>query len=269
MAELISRATRRAAREAWVETTLREIESDFDNAGIEQGDLPSGMNITGERRTLVEKYYATIDWSSKRDVRRVLAAYESLLGRLGPYHGERHLEPLIAALRRDGLSYVNGKLVAGVPLEDVRDEVLRVDLSQLKANIDRMRAAVDQDPALAIGSAKELVEATCKAILADAKAEAPSDAKLPQLVTLAAKQLDLLPADVPESAEGSASIRRVLGSLANIVQGLAELRNLYGTGHGKAPGHPMLTARHAKLCAGSASALSTFLMETASEKRGT
>jgi hypothetical protein len=201
-------------------------------------------------------------------VRRALDAFESLLGHLGPYRGEQAGEQLIKALHRDHFSYVNGKIISGIPLADVQEEVLRVDMSQLRASVERIKAAVDQDPSLAIGSAKELVEATCKAILADAGEEIPGNAKLPQLVTLVAKELDLLPADVADSTEGAASIRRVLGSLANTVQGLAELRNVYGTGHGKAPGHPMLSVRHARLCAGAASTLSTFLMETASERRG-
>jgi hypothetical protein len=268
MPELIARATRRAAREAWVETTLREIEADFDNAGIEQGELPADKPISGERRTLVEKYYATVDWSSNRDVRRVLDAFESLLSHLGPYRGEQAGKQLIKALNRDHFSYVDGKIISGIPVADVQEEALNVDMSQLRASVDRIRAAVEQDPSLAVGSAKELVEATCKAILTDAGEEIPENAKLPQLVTLVAKELDLLPADVSDSTEGAASIRRVVGSLATTVQGLAELRNLFGTGHGKAPGHPMLAIRHARLCAGAASTLSTFLMETASERRG-
>jgi len=268
VADIISRATRRAAREAWVETTLHEIETDFDSAGIDLGDLPSGMNISGERRTLVERYYATIDWSSHRNVRRVIEAYEGLLGRLGALRGAQVRDQLIRALQRDHFTYLNGRIVAAMAVDDVQEEALRVDVSQLRTNIERIRGAVEDDPALAIGSAKELVEATCKAILADAGEEIPPDATLPQLVSLTARQLELVAADVSNATEGAASIRRVLGSLANIVQGLAELRNLYGTGHGREPNHAMISARHARLCASAASTLSMFLMETASERRG-
>jgi hypothetical protein len=269
MTDLISRATRRAFREAWVDTTLREIETDFDNAGIQLGSLAPGTTISGERRTLVEKYYSTVDWSSPRDTRKVLEAFEGLLGRIG-YGREAVREQLIRLLGRDHFSYSDAKIQwdAHLPVGEVSEDVLGVDISQLRLNIDRIKAAIDQDPGLAIGSSKELVEATCKAILVDAGIAIPAAANLPQLVSLVAQHLDLLPANVPDSTQGAASIKRVLGSLANIVQGIAELRNLYGTGHGKAPGHATLTTRHARLCAGAASTLSTFLMEEASEKRG-
>jgi hypothetical protein len=38
---------------------------------------------------------------------------------------------------------------------------------------------------------------------------------------------------IPDSAKGAAAIKQVLSGLAQIVGGAAELRNLYGTGHGR------------------------------------
>src|SRR5262245_60093645 len=57
MSDLISKPTRRAFQEAWVSTTLREIANDFDDANIRESDLPEGTTISGERRTLVARYY--------------------------------------------------------------------------------------------------------------------------------------------------------------------------------------------------------------------
>jgi hypothetical protein len=54
--------------------------------------------------------------------------------------------------------------------------------------------------------------------------------------------------------------------LATITQGIAELRNQYGTGHGKAAGAKGLGPRHAKLAVGAASTLAVFLAETHNEK---
>ena len=51
-------------------------------------------------------------------------------------------------------------------------------------------------------------------------------------------------------------------SETTIVSGLAEIRNLYGTGHGKHGKHRGLSARHAKLAAGAAGTLAVFLFET-------
>jgi hypothetical protein len=57
-------------------------------------------------------------------------------------------------------------------------------------------------------------------------------------------------------------IRRLLSNLGTIAQALTELRNSYGTGHGKSVQAKGLTSRHAKLAAGAAIALAVFLFET-------
>jgi hypothetical protein len=56
-------------------------------------------------------------------------------------------------------------------------------------------------------------------------------------------------------------------SLRQLAQGAAELRNAYGTGHGrsKAQASQRRTPRHARLIVGSASALGVFLYETHEE----
>jgi hypothetical protein len=52
------------------------------------------------------------------------------------------------------------------------------------------------------------------------------------------------------------------------VQGLAELRNLYGTGHGKEGSTKGLAARHAKLAVGAAITLADFLFDTHENRKG-
>jgi hypothetical protein len=268
MPDLISKPTRRAFQEAWVSTTLREIANDFDDANLREGNLPEGMAISGERRMLVARYYQSVDWTSPAHTARVLVAYTSLLARIEGTNPELHAK-LVRALERDHLRFENGRVVRDSHepvLEDLVDKVIAVDLAQLRVNIQRIRGAIEKDPALAIGSSKELVEATCKAILTSRNVPFSANADIPDLVALVAKELNLVAASVTDATKGAQSIRRVLGSLANTIQGLAELRNLYGSGHGKAPGQRGLGARHARLCAGAASTLATFLMETAEEK---
>jgi len=48
---------------------------------------------------------------------------------------------------------------------------------------------------------------------------------------------------------------------------LAELRGLYGTGHGKHGKASGLSPRHAKLAVGAAATLTTFLFETHMETK--
>jgi hypothetical protein len=128
------------------------------------------------------------------------------------------------------------------------------------------RLQAESDPELAIGTAKELIETICKAIL-DARG-APYDPawEVSQLVKATVKVLKLAPDDVPASAKGANAIRVLLSNLAAIAGRLAELRNLYGTGHGKAPSAQGLKPRHARLAVGAAVTLVSFLFETHQER---
>ena len=76
------------------------------------------------------------------------------------------------------------------------------------------------------------------------------------------KVLKLVPEGIPETARGADIIKRLLSNLGTIGNGLAELRGLYGTGHGKHGAAVGLRARHARLAVGSAAILATFLFET-------
>jgi Abortive infection C-terminus len=89
---------------------------------------------------------------------------------------------------------------------------------------------------------------------------------LPELVKLTIKELALAPSDIPDSAKAAETVKRLLNNLATITQGVAELRNQYGTGHGKAAGSKGLGPRHAKLAVGAASTLAVFLAETHNER---
>jgi len=71
---------------------------------------------------------------------------------------------------------------------------------------------------------------------------------------------------VPEKSKAAETIKRLLSNLATITQGVAELRNHYGTGHGKPAGAKGLQSRHAKLAVGAASTLAVFLAETHNER---
>jgi hypothetical protein len=129
-----------------------------------------------------------------------------------------------------------------------------------------MEASVLNDPSLAIGTAKELVETCCKTILEARNVAFAKSADLPELMKLTIKELELTPDDIPNEAKAADTIKRLLSNLATITQGIAELRNQYGTGHGKAAGAKGLGSRHAKLAVGAASTLAVFLAETYNEK---
>lgn len=156
-------------------------------------------------------------------------------------------------------------LAGGVSLAGLRVTAASIDAVQMADQIRRMEQAVHADPALAIGTAKELVETVCKTILAERGREIPG---IPDISTLSKetfKELKLVPEGIPEEARGSKAIRILLSNLGTIANNLAEIRNLYGTGHGPQGKAKGLGVRHAKLAVGAAATLTMFLFETHKE----
>jgi len=272
--DLISKKTRVEFREYFVGTSLREIEMAFDAADVPI-DETYDPNVSGQRRTLVEQYYHSIDWSKWADVRKVLTVYENVLSELED-HAQNSQEwarktfPLLKKwVEKDGFHYEAGKLQPRGRthgLEHIADAVSAFDLPELHRQIQRMQSSIDDDPGLAIGTAKELVETVCRTILEQRQLVVADDADLVQLVKEVRKALGLIPESIPNAAKGSESIRRLLSNLGNVAQGLGELRNLYGTGHGKGGSTRGLSPRHARLAVGAASTLCTFLFETHLER---
>jgi hypothetical protein len=128
--------------------------------------------------------------------------------------------------------------------------------------INLMEGAIESSPDLAIGTAKELIETICYTILTERKIEVDKNWDLLHLLKQTTKQLKLTPEGIPDETKAAKTIRSILGSLTTVVQGIGELRNQYGSGHGKKATFKGLTSRHAKLSVGAASTLAIFLLET-------
>lgn len=157
-------------------------------------------------------------------------------------------------------------LSAELHVSALKKKFTGTDANYVLEQITRMESAVENDPGLAIGTAKELVETVCKTILEERGVSIDGSHDLPKLVKQTAKELKLTPSDIPDEAKASDSIKRLLSNLATITNGVAELRNSYGTGHGKSAKSKGLGARHAKLAVGAASTLAIFLVETHHEQ---
>jgi len=189
---------------------------------------------------------------------------------------ERLLQIYNAHLKHDGFQIVEKARISGKPIYAARNVgVLGIpNLSAAKQSLDldshistqitRMETAVSSDPELAIGTAKELVETCCRTILDARNEKMPKNSKITitALVKSTCRVLALTPDDIPNDAKAAETIKRLLSNFATIVQGVAELRNAYGTGHGKPAGTKGLQSRHAKLVVGAATALAVFLVET-------
>lgn len=158
---------------------------------------------------------------------------------------------------------IASRLLSGGPsLDDLKQKAQTLNANYLAEQIRRMQDSVEADPSLAIGTAKELIETCCKTILAERGQEISGTPDIPTLTKATFKQLNLVPEGIPNSARGAEVIKRILSNLSTVGHGLAELRGLYGTGHGQHAAASGLTSRHAKLAVGAASTLAIFLFET-------
>ena len=264
---LINKRIRNAFREAFSEHyVLRTIDFAFDSYGF-RADLDHDPGLPGQRRTLVEQYYASIDFTSETDIARLLRVYSDVLVEL-PYDNKK--EKLLKMLKQDGYELVDGQLefTRVLPaLVEITQVVRSRGLPEMERLVARLtRATAAADPALMVGTAKDLVESVCKTVLEDAGI-AHANMPLPRLVRKAAGVLSLLPEDIPDQAKGKDTIRKVLNSLTQIVNGISELRNLYGTGHGRhGRVSRAVTTRHARLVVGAASTVAIFLLDTQSER---
>jgi len=270
MSDLISKRTRNAFREEMVGWTLAEITTEFDNEGFSP-DSDHIPNVGGQRRTLLEQFYHAIDFADPRDVARLLEVFHSVVA------AAQNRDPAAAAalsehLHRDGVDTSGSAYLLPrrgySALQPLSLKATFLTADQIHTQIARINASIDGDPALAIGTSKELVETTCKTILANLGEEAGS-LDLGDLVKAASKQLKLLPDDVPNAAKGADAIKKTLRSLAATVSGLGEMRNYYGSGHGQDGRARGLTPRHARLAVGAASTLAMFLIETYEARGGT
>ena len=225
--------------------------------------------VSGMRRGLVEQYYARIDFASHSDVRKLLSAYSEIVLRL-MRDNPLEAQDLQRRLRADGYDFSGERFVPlpnkQHPLVDSIQELAEsLNLEGLEIEVYRLKRAADEDPPLAVGTAKDMVETVCKTILEARVGSAPSG-DLPSLVRAVAKELSLLPESIPNNAKGYDVIRRLLSNLNQVGQGLAELRNLYGTGHGRDGRFVGIQPRHAKLAVGAATTLCVFLLETHLER---
>jgi hypothetical protein len=152
----------------------------------------------------------------------------------------------------------------GVAVGFAHEVATRVDAAYISQQVTRMEGAVETDPELAIGTAKEFVESICKTILDERGVDYDKKDDLLVLIRKTTKVLELTPGDVADTARAAETIKRMLSNLGQLAQGSAELRNAFGTGHGKSKTQASggLKPRHARLAVGSAATLGTFLYET-------
>lgn len=132
----------------------------------------------------------------------------------------------------------------------------------MTAQITSLMELRTTSPTDAIGKAKELVESCCKTILKETGIEVPSSWGMNELIKETKRRLDIDTESVSSNLPEAQTVKKILGSLTGLVGGIAEYRNSWGSGHGKAADFEPLFVLHAKLAVGSSVTLVEYLWDT-------
>lgn len=182
-------------------------------------------------------------------------------------------------LDADGFEVAQTDEISGKPIYSGRQKAIgqahlvakKVEIKKylntayVNSKINTMTDAIHKDTDLAIGTAKELLETTCKSILKQKGASIDPNWTLPQLLKETTSSLDFTPKEADDPAKADKAIRQILGGIASIVHGVAELRNGYGTGHGKDADFKGLEIKYAKLFVGVVSEIAILYLATNGE----
>lgn len=139
----------------------------------------------------------------------------------------------------------------------------------MSKQIELMVSMQSTNPTNAIGMAKELIESCCKTILEDLGIAWSKTDDVPQLTNKTMDALNLLPASIQATDQGADAVKAVLGNLRAIPSKLAEIRNPFGSGHGKSASFQGLEERHAKLAVGSSITFVDFIWSTYENQKKT
>jgi hypothetical protein len=262
--ELISKATRNEFREVLTGYVLREIDMFFEAGGItpRRGYDPQ---VGGQRRSLVECYYANLDFSSASDVRKLLTVYEEVIEHLQQV-AERNAETqnvtvnaLLRRMKRDGFRYEKGRFVADAVNAAIvhAPTLVRLTEESIREHVEKARQKVtDGDSSGAIASVYTLVEAFLKQLLRKTNtpfSESEGDIRALYKAVCTPLHLDAK----GESLESY--LKAISEGLQRQVAGLFEVANKASDRHARrynpAP-------HHARLAVNAAFTLCEFLLES-------
>lgn len=265
MRDLVSKTTRNEFREILVGYTLREIQMTFDagNLSPREGYQPT---VSGERRGLVEAYYANLDFSSPSDVKKLLSVYEEIIENL-VQEAERQpgndyittINGLKRRMERDGFRYEVGRFISDALNAAVINAPSLVQLTELsiQEHLDKARQKITAgDSAGAIANSYTLVEEFLKLLLR--KTGTPfneNEGDIRALYKLLSEPLHL----APKSDSLESYLKAILEGLQRQIGGLFELANKASDRHARkynpAP-------HHARLAVNVAFTLCEFLLES-------
>lgn len=190
---------------------------------------PDVVGVSKEQRVLRAFNRAAREGGGRRLVEGLLSAlrHSGLIGVAEPDRTDDERRLRLALGRSGWLLTEDGQLnaFAGADLDTGGREALEENLRRLRSST--------ADPALLIGTAKDLLEAVAKFVLEESGITMPASASFDQLWHVARERLGVLPERVDQAIPGFEAIRAIHQSSWTIARNVNELRKLQGTGHGR------------------------------------
>ena len=246
-------------------STLGEIDTAFQDEGFAPNPNCTYQDSSA-RRTRTQEYLESVDWTDINHLNRALRVMERLVHGYEPEYSKKFLN----SLRRDGYAIDDetGHITPLGPRFSLESLKNLTDATAIRQQLSRIQQAILDDPALAIGSAKELIESTAKVVLNEIGKPVDDKADMPALVREAQHALRLHPSSHTPGPDGSDAVKKILGSVSSIAIGVAELRNRgYGTGHGPATAPAGLGPRHAHLAVNAAFTWCQLMLDTLADPK--
>jgi hypothetical protein len=146
------------------DSTVAAINSAFQDEGFAP-DSDCRYEDSSVRRQTTQSYLDAVDWTDPRQVGRFLQVAERLLNGWEP----QSLSHFHQSLRREGyrVDEQTGQITPVGPQLSIKSIARLADPSAIREGFERIRRAIADDPALAVGSAKELIESTAKVVLTE------------------------------------------------------------------------------------------------------
>lgn len=247
--------------------TLRTIDVLFDDADIAKGPESAGAEESSVRRALMRQYLATLNLDDPGDTRKLARVISDVLEEIRSRlpDSQKWYDRWLNYLRRDGFDLDSDGHIRPKRRAHLTEEALSAltDASAIHDHLRRLGEHIDTDPRLAVSVAKDLVESTAKLVLRERQVSYSSGDTVPQLVSRAQESLGLAArAAKGDTDEEVRALKAILGSLVNLAQGVTELRNKVGVGHGRESVPGWVRPRHARLAAGAAQVWCQLMLET-------
>jgi len=206
------------------------------------GDGIESLKILGK---ILEKYMETVD--------------------VNPFSNENSFfvrrQKLQDTLTKYGLKYIQGGIVCQIGISSASqslEQLLKTkNIPAIETEFKRALDEIENDPPASLTAACSIVESFCRVYIEEKKLNAPREVTIKPLWAIVAKDLGFDPRQLADD-----DLKRILGGLSSIVDGVGALRTHAGSAHGRGKNEYTIQPRHARLAVHAAHTLVLFALET-------